>query len=94
MRNPFLAPVLRRLNLTLVSWTRRGYDTLQRNPQRVLDRLTHQLAAGDIVLLHDGHAAVDLHSGRPVILEVLPALLQRFAQAGLRTVTLPDAVSA
>jgi peptidoglycan/xylan/chitin deacetylase (PgdA/CDA1 family) len=92
LRNPFLAPVLQRLELTLVSWTRRGYDTVQRDPRRVLDRLTRGLLAGDIVLLHDGHAAHAAGSATPVILEVLPALLQRFAQAGLRAVTLPDAV--
>jgi len=57
----------------------------------VLQRLTHGLAAGDIVLLHDGHAA-RTRAERPVILDVLPALLQRFADAGLRAVTLPDAV--
>jgi peptidoglycan/xylan/chitin deacetylase (PgdA/CDA1 family) len=91
LRNPFLAPVLQRLNLALVSWTRRGFDTMQRDPQRVLQRLTHGLAAGDIVLLHDGHAA-RTSADRPVILDVLPALLQRFADAGLHTVTLPEAV--
>ena len=91
LRNPFLAPVLQRLDLTLVSWTRRGFDTVQRDPQRVLRRLSADLAAGDIVLLHDGHAA-RTDAGRPVILDVLPALLQRFTDAGLRTVTLPDAV--
>lgn len=93
LRNPFLAPVLQRLELTLVSWTRRGFDTVQRDPQRVLQRLTRDLAAGDIVLLHDGHAARTTSAEqRPVILDVLPALLQRFAHAGLRTVTLPEAV--
>jgi peptidoglycan/xylan/chitin deacetylase (PgdA/CDA1 family) len=91
LRNPFLAPVLQRLDLTLVSWTRRGFDTVQRDPQRVLQRLTRNLAAGDIVLLHDGHAA-RTSADRPVVLDVLPPLLQRFSQAGLRAVTLPDAV--
>ena len=91
LRNPFLAPVLQRLDLTLVSWTRRGFDTAQRDPQRVLQRLTRNLAAGDIVLLHDGHAA-RTRVGRPVVLDVLPAFLQRCDQAGLRTVTLPDAI--
>jgi len=93
LRNPFLAPVLHRLDLTLVSWTRRGFDTVQRDPQRVLQRLARGLAAGDIVLLHDGHAA-RTSAARPVVLDVLPALLQRFADAGLRSVTLPDAVAA
>jgi len=90
-RNPFLDPVLQRLGLTLVSWTRRGFDTVQRDPQRVLGKLADGLRAGDILLLHDGHAA-RAASGRPVALEVLPALLERCAAAGLRAVTLSHAV--
>jgi len=91
LRSPLLAPVLHRLDLQLVSWTRRGYDTVRREPGRVLERLTAGLAAGDILLLHDGHAA-RTPAGVPVVLEVLPPLLQRFDAAGLRPVTLPRAV--
>lgn len=91
LRNPFLDPVLQRLDLKLVSWTRRGFDTLHRDPERVLTALTRNLSAGDIVLLHDGNAAVAT-SGKPVVLEVLPGLLQRFDAAHLRTVTLTDAM--
>jgi peptidoglycan/xylan/chitin deacetylase (PgdA/CDA1 family) len=91
MRNPLLAPVLQRLELTLVSWTRRGYDTVQRRPTRVLERLTRAPAAGDILLLHDGHSARTA-SGRPVALEVLPSLLGCYESLGLRAVTLPHAV--
>ncbi len=91
MRNPMLAPVLQRLDLTLVSWTRRGYDTVQRQPARVLARLTAALAAGDILLLHDGHA-VRTAAGGAVVLEVLASLLRRFRLLGLRAVTLPHAV--
>ena len=54
----------------------------------MLARLTRGLAAGDILLLHDGHTR-RAPTGRPVLLEVLPALLQRFAHAGLRAVTCP-----
>ena len=88
LRNPFLDPVLRRLQLQLVSWTRRGFDTRQREPRAVLARLADGLAAGDILLLHDGHAARSIGSGRPVVLEVLPGLLERCRAAGLRTVSL------
>jgi len=91
LRSPLLAPVLHRLDLQLVSWTRRGYDTVQKQPGRVLERLSDGLGAGDILLLHDGHAA-RTPSGRPVVLEVLPALLQRLDAAALRPVTLPRAV--
>jgi len=91
LRSPLLAPVLHRLDLQLVSWTRRGYDTLLREPDRVLERLAYGLAAGDILLLHDGHAA-RTSAGRAVVLEVLPRLLQRVDAAGLRPVTLARAV--
>ncbi len=93
LRNPFLAPVLDQLGLQLVSWTRRGFDTQRGEPAGVLARLTRNLAAGDIVLLHDGNAAL-APSGRPVVLEVLPALLERFRAEGLRAVTLPEATRA
>jgi peptidoglycan/xylan/chitin deacetylase (PgdA/CDA1 family) len=92
LRNPCLDPVLHRLGLRLVSWTRRGYDTRERDPARVLQRLTEGLAAGDILLLHDGHAA-RTPGGRAVVLEVLPALLQRIHAAGLHTVTLPEGLA-
>ncbi|MGH8304363.1 MAG: polysaccharide deacetylase family protein [Steroidobacteraceae bacterium] len=87
LRNPFLEPVLARANLQLVSWTRRGFDTLSHNPGPVLARLTRGLAAGDILLLHDGHAARTA-GGVPVILEVLPPLLAAVHRAGLTPVTL------
>ncbi|MEJ8848160.1 polysaccharide deacetylase family protein [Variovorax rhizosphaerae] len=91
-RNPFLAPVLRRLGLSLVSWTRRGFDTRERDPAKVLARLSHKLAAGDILLMHDGNAARTA-GGTPVVLEVLPSLLQKIAQAKLRAVTLPEGLA-
>jgi peptidoglycan-N-acetylglucosamine deacetylase len=91
LRNPLLDPVLHRLNLHLVSWTRRGFDTREHAPQRVLARLQRGLAGGDILLLHDGHAQRDVE-GRPVLLEVLPALLAAARAAHLRAVTLTDAL--
>ena len=95
LRNPLLDPVLHRLNLHLVSWTRRGFDTRRADPAAVLQRLTqgmaHGLGAGSILLLHDGHARRTAQ-GRPVLLDVLPALLQQCRAAGLRPVTLADAL--
>jgi peptidoglycan/xylan/chitin deacetylase (PgdA/CDA1 family) len=93
LRNPFLEPALVRAGLRLVSWTRRGFDTVTRNPATVLERLTRGLATGDIVLLHDGHAA-RTQAGSPVILEVLPQLLERCAAAALQPVTLRSAFAA
>lgn len=97
LRNPLLDPVLHRLGLHLVSWTRRGFDTRDPDPTRVLHRLigpqARSLAAGDILLLHDGHARLT-SSGRPVLLDVLPALLSAARDAGLRTTTLRAALPA
>lgn len=91
-RNPFLAPVLHRLGLLLVSWTRRGFDTRESDASKVLARLTRGLAAGDILLLHDGNAA-RTRQGQPVVLAVLPPLLQRLQAQGLRSVTLTEALA-
>jgi peptidoglycan-N-acetylglucosamine deacetylase len=91
LRNPFLAAVLERARLQLASWTRRGFDTRTGDADRVLGRLTKNLASGDILLLHDGHAARTA-AGSPVILTVLPRLLTTLSAAGLNSVTLRAAL--
>jgi len=91
LRNPFLDPVLHRLDLQLAAWTRRAYDTRIGDPERVMSRLAEPLAAGDILLLHDGHAARSA-TGQPVILEILPRLLQRITELQLNPVTLAAAI--
>ncbi|HEY0747939.1 MAG TPA: polysaccharide deacetylase family protein [Steroidobacteraceae bacterium] len=91
LRNPFLDPILVRLKLRLASWTRRGYDTMNSDPDAVFKRLANPLQPGDILLLHDGHAARS-RSGKPVILEVLPRLLQALNSKDLRPVTLRSAL--
>ena len=82
LRSPWLDGVLRSRRLTLVSWTRRGLDTVHRNPGPVVRRLTRGLAAGDILVLHDGGGAAGAES--------LPRLLDALAAARLRSVPLPD----
>ena len=89
---PFLEPALSRANLQLVSWTRRGFDTVYGSAGRVLGSLTRDLQGGDILLLHDGHAARTA-SGAPVILEVLPRLLRALAAARLAPITLSTALA-
>jgi peptidoglycan-N-acetylglucosamine deacetylase len=92
LRSPLLDPVLARLDLLLASWTRRGFDSVNGDPDSVYARLVSGLAAGDILLLHDGHAARTA-SGRPVILEVLPRLLAAFTRSGLTPVCLSAATA-
>lgn len=92
LRNPFLDPVLAGLDLQLASWTRRSFDTRESDPGTVLSRLAGKLAAGDILLLHDGHAA-RTPSGEPVILAMLPRLLATVRERQLKPVTLYEATS-
>lgn len=92
LRNPFLDPVLHGLDLQLATWTRRAYDTRTGDPDRVFQRLARHLGAGDIVLMHDGHSA-HTPSGGPVVLAVLPRLLQTIAERQLHPVTLTQALS-
>lgn len=91
LRNPFLDPILARHGLYLASWTRRGYDTCHRDADTVVRRLTRDLTAGDILLLHDGNASRTV-AGQPVILAVLPRVLEAAAALGLKTVTLRSAL--
>ncbi len=89
LRNPWLEPLLAARGLELVTWTRRGYDTVSRCPGRVAGRLLAGLGAGDILLLHDGAGAVS-PAGEPVVLEVLPRILEHLDAEGLRAVPVAD----
>jgi len=81
-RSPLLDPVLASRGLRYVSWTRRGFDAVSGNSTRILRELTRGLAAGDVLLMHDRV---------PVVLSVLPALLEQVAAQGLKAVSLASA---
>jgi peptidoglycan/xylan/chitin deacetylase (PgdA/CDA1 family) len=84
IRNPLLDWVMSQLGLHYISWTRRGFDTVTRDPAVVLKRLLNGVAAGDILLLHDRRSV----HGEPIVLAVLPVLLQKLSAAGLKPVSL------
>lgn len=84
IRSPLLQSALARSGLRLASWTRRGFDTVTRDPEVVSARLTRGLRAGDVLLLHDG-------ARKPAAaLEALPRVLERIASAGLKATPLCD----
>jgi peptidoglycan/xylan/chitin deacetylase (PgdA/CDA1 family) len=91
LRSPLLDPVLARAGLRYVGWARRGYDSVSGDRVAILRRLTRNLAAGDVLVLHDGYPA-RTPSGDPVVLVVLPALLEELAALGLKAVSVPIAV--
>ena len=89
-RSPMLDPILARRGLRYISWTRRGFDAVGRDPARVLYLLTRELSAGEVVLLHDG-AGTRTEANEPVVLAVLPRLLEAIAGKGLKPVSLEHA---
>ena len=89
IRSPLLQPVLARAGLALASWTRRGFDTVARDPVPVAARLTAALAPGDVLLLHDGAGATG-EPRRAIVLEALPRVLDAIDDAGLRGRSWPD----
>jgi peptidoglycan/xylan/chitin deacetylase (PgdA/CDA1 family) len=91
LRNPELEPILAHCGLLLCSWSKRGFDTRVGDADAVFHSLVHDLRGGDILLLHDGSAARTAE-GKPVILDVLPRLLDNLAQAKLHSVTLRSAI--
>lgn len=87
IRGPFLQPMLERRGLELTAWSKRGFDTVDTRPARVLNRLTRGLGSGDIVLLHDGSSA-RTSDGSATVLNVLPRLLDTIEARDLRPVGL------
>lgn len=92
LRNPFLDPILKRLGLNLASWSVRAFDTKIHNADTVKSKLIAGLRPGAIVLLHDGNAA-RTEDHQPIIVAVLPALLEAARAKGLRFVTLAQAAN-
>ena len=90
LRNIFLDIVLVRSRLRLASWSVRAFDTKVGNPVKVRDKLLSRLRPGAILLLHDDNSA-QTSADTPVILEVLPSLIEHALRAKLRFVTLREA---
>ncbi|MBR5958490.1 MAG: polysaccharide deacetylase family protein [Salinivirgaceae bacterium] len=52
--NPRVAYAVKKLNLNVIGWSIRTYDTNQPPVEKVLRRIRRQLKSGSIILLHDG----------------------------------------
>jgi peptidoglycan/xylan/chitin deacetylase (PgdA/CDA1 family) len=90
-RNPWLDALLAKGGLRYVSWTRRGLDTVRRDPGTVARALAEGLRAGDVLLMHDGNCGRTVEN-EPMVLAVLPMLLERLRAHGLKSVALRTAL--
>jgi len=51
--NPNIAKAVKELGYTVIGWNVRSFDTVSKNKENILNRISRQLKAGDIILLHD-----------------------------------------
>lgn len=75
--NPMVARAISKGMFKTVGWTVRSFDTISKNPQSLLRRVTKSLKSGDIVLFHD---YCEITS------EILPEFLEKVAGRGLKIV--------
>ncbi|RAW00150.1 polysaccharide deacetylase family protein [Pseudochryseolinea flava] len=51
--NPMIGKAVEELGHTVVGWNVRSFDTITKDPARLLKRVTKDLKGGDVVLFHD-----------------------------------------
>ena len=79
--NPMIAKAIKKAGLISVGWSIRSFDTMGHEIDRVTKRVTRQLAAGKVILLHDNRPQADL---------LLENLLKEIDKQGLKTVTVEE----
>ena len=78
---PKLAKALKVTEHDVIGWNIRSYDTMIKNPKRIVKRITKQLQPGAIILLHDKQSNV---------LHVLEHLLQFLQKQNYQSVTINE----
>lgn len=78
---PKLAKALKATEHKVIGWNIRSYDTVTKNPDRIVKRITKQIKPGAIILLHDKQTNV---------LPVLEHLLQFLQKQDYQAVTINE----
>ena len=79
--NPMVASAVKRRGYKTIGWTVRSFDTMTKNGNALLDRVTNSLKGGDVILFHYYSTAA---------LEMLPAFLDQVALLGLKIVRVDE----
>jgi len=77
--NPMVSKAIRMTSYRVVAWSKRSLDTLARDPEVLLQRITRNLKGGDIILLHDN---------QEITANILEKLIQEINNKGFRIVPL------
>ncbi|MDO9254528.1 MAG: polysaccharide deacetylase family protein [Bacteroidales bacterium] len=79
--NPSIAKALKNSGLHSVGWDIRSFDTISKDPQKLIRRISDKLRPGSIILLHDN---------REITSRILNELIQTIQNKGYKIVSLAD----
>jgi len=83
MKNPWVHPLLEARGMRLIAWSRRAFDGVRGDPDRIARSLTRDVRSGDILLIHQG---------RPDSVAAIRATLAMLRRGGF-TPVIPDDAS-
>lgn len=86
-RNPWIFPVLEELQMTMVGWQARAFDTQRRNPETIRRKILAKTRSGGVILLHDGSDSAG-NEDRLSTIQALPAILRGLQERGMAFLTL------
>lgn len=79
--NPLVARAVAATGLRVIGWSVRSFDTIIRDPQRLLARIVRSVSPGGIILLHDYCEST---------ISILPALIAELRRRNYEFVTLEE----
>jgi peptidoglycan/xylan/chitin deacetylase (PgdA/CDA1 family) len=91
-KNLFLGDALHGAGLSVVTWSVRPFDTLDRSPERIAQIVTAATTPGGIVLLHEGVRRSPGEPSRTVA--ALPSIIRGLREKGLEPVSLGSLLEA
>ncbi len=86
-RNPRIFGILKELQISMVGWQVRAFDTQRQNPQGIARRILQKVRPGGIILLHDGSDTAS-NEDRTATLQALPEILAGLRDRGMEFFTL------
>jgi len=79
--NPMVAKAITRTGFTTIGWSIRSFDTVSKNRETLLKRVTQSIEGGDIILFHDYC---------DITLDILPEFLDYVFARGLKVVRVDE----
>lgn len=79
--NPMVAKAVKKGGYKTIGWSIRSFDTVTKDGEALMQRITKSLKGGDVILFHDYSKAT---------LEILPAFLDHVAKLGLKIVRVDE----